>query len=61
MGRPNRIISSSLARIAGEDLIDRLLSAFPHGAVDWSAVCDCAISSAYSLTLGIDYQDVCHN
>ena len=26
--------------------------ALPHGAVDWSAVCDCAISLSYSLTFG---------
>ena len=24
--------------------------AFPHGAVGWSAVCDCGISCSYSLT-----------
>ena len=24
--------------------------ALPHGAVDWSAVCDCGISCSYSLT-----------
>ena len=24
--------------------------AIPHGAVDWSAVCECGISSSYSLT-----------
>ena len=25
--------------------------ALPHGAVGWSAVCDCGISGLYSLTL----------
>ena len=25
--------------------------ALPHGAVGWSAVCDCGISWSYSLTL----------
>ena len=26
--------------------------AVPHGAVGWSAVCDCGISWSYSLTFG---------
>ena len=30
--------------------------ALSHGAMDWSAVCDCGISSSYSLTFYIVYQ-----